>query len=305
MESRTLLGTLVLVGLLLVPTAASQEEPPAGLAIPLKYFLNAEGENLTLTNLAPSAANATTWTVELDGDQWYGPSTVALDLPVPAPRFLVNESQGVEGAITGSYECETSTLSFCGGVTIRVYLVEGERQVTLLDRGLSTSERTFQFAGDFPGHGGDEGPHTHGDGSSADRGLFTDDFVFRVVLSAEDDTLSNYAFGHQTYTVDLQIDGVSFAHVWALAPAPAAPDAASANQTAPPQPGNTTEPPGPGNNTTGGNATNSSQGSGLGGGAYSLDTDSMAQAPGPGGLGFLAAVAAAGWAFARRGRPGA
>lgn len=292
---------LATVVTLLVPLAAAHEPAEDDEDDP-DYFLNARDGELYLSHLAPSAMNATTWSHAM-GDDPQDRVTVHLD--VPPPVYDVNESAGVSGAIRAHVDCNPDLYWYCDRVAMTVDLVEGERHATLGQWSLSSYERTFHFDGDFPGHGNQEGPHTHGDGSDADRPLRTGDIAFEVTFEYRGTFGSGVGLASGDYTVHVSIDGHSFAHVDA-ASGPMAPEPAPANET---ESGNQTNATGPSGNETGpngtdggngtaqGNATNSSASStGTAGDGFVYLADNTVDSP---GFGLLALVVAVGLGIRR------
>ncbi len=284
---------------LLVPLAAAHEPAP-DTDDDLDYYLNARDGALYLSHLPPSAMNATTWTHAMGDDV---DDTVTVRLDVPAPVYDVNESAGVSGAIRAAAECDPDIYWYCDAVRMSVELVEGDRRVQLGDWSLSSYDRTYSFDGDFPGHGYDEAPHTHGDGSDADRPLRTDDVSFDITFRYGGTFGSGLGLASGEYEVAVHIDGHSFAHLDA-ASGPKAPEPAPANETVG---GNETNATGPSGNetgpngTAGGNSTNSSSSSaGAPGDARVYVADNTVDSP---GLGLLAALAAVGLGI-RRARKG-
>lgn len=298
--TRTALAFAIVLTLL-APLAAAHE-PEEATTDKLDYYLNASDGTLYLSHLAPSAMNATTWTYVM-GDDWDDTVTVRLD--VPPPVYDVNETAGVAGAIRAAAECDPDVYWYCDAVRMSVELVEGERRVELGDYSLSSYDRTFHFDGEFPGHGNDEAPHTHGDGSDADRPLRTGDIAFEITFRYAGTFGSGLGLTSGDYQVSVYIDGHSFAHLDAasgpMAPEPAPSNATdSGNQTNATGPsGNETGPNGTGNGngTAGGNATNSSSSSaGDPGEGLVFLADNTVDAP---GFGLLAVVAAVGLGIRR------
>jgi hypothetical protein len=313
-KSQTLLGTLVLVTALVMPLAAAHDDAPATQSERLDHYLNSDGQNLTLTHLPPSAANASEYRVSLYSYGGYpSPARTTLVLALPAPQRTINESFGVNGLVSARYSCvAASTVPGCGGVQLTVNLLEGKRSVTLAKAQLSTSERAYGLSGQYPGHGAyRQTPHTHGDGSSADRPLYTSDIALQFVLEETQTTTSQFLRGYSIYQVAFGIDGQSVFRVWAEPQPQAAPPVVEENETAPGNEGNETAPGDEGNETavpddetSYGNSTanaTAGQGSSAQSQVYTVDSSgSDARVPGPGIAWVMAAVGAAGLIMRRR-----
>lgn len=212
------------LGLVLVLAAviAANEEPQPPSANPRHdYYLATDAApNPQLSPLAPSAANATLWTARVQS--FDKPTQKVVELEFPAPDFVVDESKGIRGSLRAQAQ-EVSRDGLLPVTPLRehvakvqVRLVEGDRVVVLGWKDLQPQLSTLDFQGDFPGHGKDAAPHTHGAGTDPDRPLVLSDVRLDMVLIVERRSLSNALppLSQSTFEFGVEIAGRSFATLW-------------------------------------------------------------------------------------------
>lgn len=211
---------LVAAATVLLPAAAARYDCSPGRHHDLRFFLETDnGGQLVLSAKAPSAMNGTTWSVEvpMNGTD----PLVVVRLPFPGPNHVLSERHGPAGAVRVGAEPLSPVASLpledaskvLGDAYVQVRLVEGERSVTLADREITSGRgQDVSLRADYPGHGKDAAPHTHGNGSDPHRALELKDleveFEFRVERVAS--SLASAGPALATYRFDVHIDGRTF-----------------------------------------------------------------------------------------------
>ncbi|MBI2077984.1 MAG: hypothetical protein HYT80_06385 [Euryarchaeota archaeon] len=254
---RTPLALLAAAGIAIsafaVP-ATAHDEPQAGEVDAFYYLNGSPGEALRLTELAPSSANETPWSIS----GWFDPNrgaTIQVPLTNPDADDVVNESAGVHGMV--SYKMSftrsgTSVLSYTPAVRFDWTMVVGKRASPFQNKCIEDRDAVdryghpykecveYGWVAAFPGHEGTGRPHTHGDGTSADAGLASGDFSYLMTFTIKPcGSVYNCPILWSQWQYHLQVltDGTGFVHYFAADPDPAPPaevvedTAADANAT--------------------------------------------------------------------------
>jgi hypothetical protein len=307
---------LLTLGLATPAIVPSLEAHAADASNDVQLFLNRAADgSLALTEKAPSSRNATTWTLK---GSYYGDQGLKLVVPLsdPNPNWVLDESQGADGWITYKFkQTRSGTLNPMQGYNYGSFhwlMVEGARSSEMRQDCVRPNQTNdydcdeYRYVAAFPGHEDGGAPHTHGDGTDADRGLLSGDLqwllTYTVPPCSSLTSLCSYAGSRTDYEFSVVLDGTTFLHYVAVDedhPAAPASDASPAsNET-----GNQTE--GDGNETASedGNETGNQTGEGSEGNAfrpqpYDAQT-AMGTAPGA-GLGAILATIAVGIALRRR-----
>lgn len=194
------------------------------------YLKTGPDGKLGLSHLPPSAASATTWTVDVKTGE-----SKAIVISFPTPAFEVDEAIDIAGKIrVESHLLYAGPLPFNLGYDypeVQVDLVEGERSVRLA-AGYAQGERDLK--GSYPGHGAGGAPHTHGDGSDASRGLYTSDLQVRLTFKVRPSAFSE-PINHRTWEIAVHVDGTSFLRLAKAGDVPVAEPVAKPAPT-PPEP---------------------------------------------------------------------
>jgi len=240
---------LATVAALWIPTAAAHEGCPEHADFVDQYLLKDSDGKLRMSYLAPSAANASTWSVQVRNGQ-----PVTLDLAFPRPAYVVNEDVDLSGRLKFSVEYPKPGVvpyvpGFYSSPHVHVELVEGARAVTLGDAYYPSGE--FKLQASYPGHGKDGAAHTHGAGDDAARGLYSSDLIVRFTFSVYE---SMPDLQPRAWTVNVHIDGKSFLRAARAGEAPV--DDAEPQPT-PEDPEETAPEPVPDDSNSTGNSTES------------------------------------------------
>jgi hypothetical protein len=249
-------GILLLIASLVVPVAAAQDAAPDARDDTTTYYLNQSDGGLVLTLLPPSAANHSSWRMEMNSG--YGGREVSLFFGLPGPVAAVNETAGFSGNVSIGYVCEEELLlTWCDSLDFDVYLWEGNRSVHALNTYLygtyGGQPETYSFGGDFPGHGDKAAPHTHGNGSGADRPLLTSDLVFELRFTEASTILDVLDSGR--HVIDIYVDGTGFAALQTFGALEAAQEATAAAPDDGSGAGNATDGNATGNGTANGTSS--------------------------------------------------
>lgn len=254
--------------LLPIAAAEDCEKEKEAPGVPLDYYLlKDEDGKLGASGLPPSAKNETSWSTRVHPQdegpltpfQTYLVASKKVRLTLPEPDYVLDESKGVRGEVRASARLLSDagdpiglpwSLQFTEySKVLHVDLVEGKRSVNLARASLHDHPYSLKFDGAYPGHdkpgcgpnstwppyahpcsgSGGAAPHTHGDGSDPDRGLFLSDLAIELEFRLESN-FPTQSLSHGTYQFTVQIDGRSFVHLEAVpevAPKPmTAPDEA-------------------------------------------------------------------------------
>lgn len=311
-----LLLTLGLATTALLPSLQAHEEDAFD---EVKLFLNrGEDGKLGLTSLAPSSRNATTWTT---GGHYYTSEGLKVEIRLtdPNPNWVLDEDRGATGWVQYSFKQTKggSLLSPLQGYNYGSFawtLVEGERSSPMTHECATWNETydyrcdAYHYQADFPGHGAKPTPHTHGDGTDAERGLMSGDLEWVLTYTVPPCTSSTCFLGGQQmkWEFSIVLDGTTFLQYAAIdeehpveAPVDPAAGNATDNDT---EAGNETagdDPSGAPGNETGNETGNGSEGNSFRPRAYNAQ-GADGTAPGAGIGAILATIGVASVMMRRR-----